>query len=160
MIKILPILVLGLFSLQCSSDRTTFRAYYCYGGRQTAIPTGRFDRAMFERMARDLFEGTSERLAIRADAALVDSIEHQDSVLEIVFLDRTTLHTRVAGDCPAQRLLIPLSGRFAGRGPDSGATLLIAGGGDTGMVLRNPEGVQEVQRLCAMADQALLGEKQ
>jgi len=140
MAHILIFLAVALTILQCEGDTMGMKAIYHKGGKAVEGRLSPADQNKTFALLKEVFAGTDDMLRVRVTEELVGRIKTTESALEFVFDAPSEFTSRIHGKYAVTRLLLPLTGDFAGSGNDSVATVFVAN--DRGFVsgpLRNSQ---------------------
>jgi hypothetical protein len=140
MTRILLFLAVAMTILQCEGDSKGMKAYYHKGGKAVECRLSPADRTKTLAMLNEVFAGTDDMLRVHVSEQLVGRIRTTETALEFVFDKPSEFASRKHGKYAVKRLLLPLTGDYAGTGNDSVATVFVAN--DAGFIsgpLRNPQ---------------------
>ncbi len=112
--------------LQCEGDSKGMKAIYHKGGNAVACRLSPADQNTALAMLNELFAGTDDMLRVRVSDQLLDRIRTTETVLEFTFDKPSAFTSRTYGKYAVRRLLLPLTGDYAGSANDSVATVFVA----------------------------------
>ena len=140
MTRMLLFLAVAMTILQCEGDSKGMKVFYHKGGKTVEYRVSPADQNKTLAMLNEVFAGTNDMLRVRVSDQLVDRIRTTETALEFVFDKPSAFASRTYGKYAVRRLLLPLTGDYAGSENDSVATVFVAN--DTGFIsgpLRNPQ---------------------
>jgi len=141
MARILLILSIALAILRCEGGTRKMQAFVHQGGSATQHQITSVRQKKIESLLSDLFRGASDMYLVYVSESLVNRIRTSDSALEFVFDKPRQFTSTIKGKYTITRILLPLTGDYAGSATDPSAAVFVAN--DKGFItgpLRNPIG--------------------
>ena len=141
MTHILLILWLALTFFQCEGDSRGMKAFIHKSGTTVEHRMSRADQKTAMTLLRNVFAGTNDMLRVHVSEDLIEGIRKGASALEFAFDTPTEFASPGQGTYSLQRLLLPLTGDYAGSAQNPGVTVFMAN--DQGFItgpLSSPDG--------------------
>jgi hypothetical protein len=148
MARILLFLSLATFLFQCQGDSGEMKAIAYANGSAIDCILNASAQDSARALLQELFAGTQDMLRVRVSDESVDAVRRTDTAMEFVFNTPAPFTSRMHGAFSVRRLVIPVTGDYAGSEMDPVATLFVAD--DQGFIsgpLRNPAGRPLVLKL-------------
>jgi len=148
MTRILLLLSIGATLLQCQGDSKGMKAISYVNGTIVERPLSASEQKSAAVILEDLFAGTEEMLRVHVSDETIDAIRKTDTAVEFVFDTPVNFTSRMRGTFAVRRLLLPVTGDYAGSATDPVTTLFVAD--EQGFIsgpLRNPVGRPLVLKL-------------
>ncbi len=141
MTRILLILSLVLTFFQCEGDSRGMKAFVHKNGITVEHRVSCADQKTAMALLRNLFAGTNDMLRVHVGEDLIEGIRKGAIALEFEFDTPTEFASPAQGTYALQRLLLPLTGDYAGSAQDPVVTVFMAN--DQGFItgpLSSPDG--------------------
>jgi hypothetical protein len=141
MTRLSILLAVAMTILQCEGDSTGMKAFYHKDGKAAECRLSPADQERALAVLNELFAGTDDMLRVRVSEQLVNRIRSSETALEFLFDKPHVFTSRTHGKYSVTRLLLPVSGDFAGPKNSSMSTVFAAN--EEGFIsgpLRNSQG--------------------
>lgn len=151
MTRLSILLAVAMTILQCEGASTGMKAFLHQDGKAAECRLSSADQEEALSMLDELFAGTDDMLRVRVSEESVNRIRSRETALEFLFDKPHDFTSRTLGKYTVTRLLLPVTGDFAGPKNSSISTVLAANKeGFISGPLRNSQGGQLLVKLQAL----------
>jgi hypothetical protein len=126
MTRLSILLAVAMTILQCEGDSAGMKAFYYQGGKAAECRLSSADQEKALALLAELFAGTDDMLRVRVSEETVNRIRSGETALEFLFDEPHAFTSRTLGKYSVTRLLLPVTGDYAGPRNSSISTVLLA----------------------------------
>lgn len=118
-----------------------------HGIKRVIVIDSKSERQELEKLLTDLVAGSDDMLRLLVDKKRINELKNTEIGVELVFPHKLMLSSKKMGEFEVDKLFIPFSGEFVGKGDDTMSTIFLANGAYISGPLRNSKGLKMVNRL-------------
>lgn len=147
------VILLGVFTLGgCKNmDKNNISLnLFELGIKKVIIIESKSEMKELEQLFTDLVAETDDMLRLLVDKKKINELKNTEIGVEIIFSKKLILTSKKIGEFEVDKLYIPFTGEFVGKGDDTMATIFLANGAYISGPLRNSKGLKLVDRIKAI----------
>jgi len=138
----------------CNKDSSTIQVFLYEKGNKIQLDESELDIPKVNNLLNQILENTSEFMRLYMDEARFESLKLEEQAAEFIFQNEMKVTSSRLGELKFKRILIPLSGDFAGSEKTSNMTLFIGDDKYFPEPISNETGYSVLQKLIAELDKA------
>ena len=123
--KFLFLLFTMLSFNNCNNDSSAIQVYLYEKGNKIQLDESELDIPEVNNLLNQLLENTSEFMRLYMDEGRFESLKLEEQAAEFIFMNEMKVTSSRLGELKFKRILIPLTGDFAGSEKTSNMTLFI-----------------------------------
>lgn len=112
------------FAFSCKQGYDEMKILYYENGKTTELKFAAQDEQRLGEILEELLMLTNDMLRVYLDIETIEELKQNEICLEVLFPESVTLKTGFLGDVTLDRILIPLSGDYAGSEAIDSVTIL------------------------------------
>lgn len=152
--KFLLLIVTMLSFNNCNKDSSTIQVYLYEKGIKIRLSESKLDIPLVNTLLNQLLENTNEYMRLYMDGERFESLKHEEVAAEFIFQHEMKVTSLLLGELKFRRILIPLTGDFAGNDKSSNMTLFIGNNDYFPEPISNETGYSFLLKLIAELEKA------